>query len=211
MEYPNFQEENNLWERGLSIVVGIDEVGRGPLAGPVVAASAIIKTKDLACKKDIKDSKKLTHKKRQQIFDSLINSPDIEWGIGIVSETIIDKINILEASKLAMKQSLQDLEKKINPKTADFLLLDGNFKINVDLSQKSIVGGDDKVFSIALASIIAKVTRDKMMEEYHKQYPLYGFDRHKGYGTKLHFEMLKKYGPCKIHRKSFKPVSCLIN
>ena len=211
MEYPNFQEENNLWERGLSIVVGIDEAGRGPLAGPVVAASAIIKNKDLVCKKDIKDSKKLSPKKRQGIFDLLMGSSDIEWGIGIVSEKIIDKINILEAAKLAMKQSFFQLQEKIKPKTADFLLLDGNFKINVDLAQKSIVRGDDKVFSIAVASIIAKVTRDKMMEKYHKQYPLYGFDRHKGYGTKLHFEMLKKHGPCEIHRKTFKPVSSLIS
>ena len=210
MKYPNFKEESKLLSKGLKIVVGIDEAGRGPLAGPVVAASAFIKTKSFSYKKEIRDSKKLTPKKRQEIYDLLMNGSDVEWGIGIVSEKIIDKINILEASKLAMKMSALDLSKKIKPKKIDFLLLDGNFKIKVDLMQKSIIRGDDKVFSIAIASIIAKVTRDKMMEKYHKQYPLYGFDRHKGYGTKLHFKMLEKYGPCKIHRKTFKPVSSYI-
>ncbi len=210
MKYPNFKEENKLYKRKLYIVVGIDEAGRGPLAGPVVAASSIIKTKNILYKKNIRDSKKLTSKKRLEIYNLLIKDPKIEWGIGIVSEKIIDKINILEATKLAMKKSILNLEKKIQPKKINFLLLDGNFKINTDLKQKSIIRGDDKVFSIAVASIIAKVTRDKIMEKYHKRYPLYGFNRHKGYGTKLHFKTLKKYGPCKIHRKTFKPVSCLI-
>ena len=210
MKYPNFKEENKLWKKGLCIVVGIDEAGRGPLAGPVVAASATIKNKNLFYKKEIRDSKKLTPKKRSEIYDLLIKGSDIKWGIGIVSEKIIDKINILEATKLAMKKSILNLEKKNRLKKIDFLLLDGNFKINVDLTQKSIIGGDDKVFSIAIASIIAKVTRDKIMEKYHEQYPLYGFDRHKGYGTKLHFRMLKKHGPCKIHRKTFKPVNYYI-
>jgi len=210
MKYPNFKEENKLYKRKLYIVVGIDEAGRGPLAGPVVAASSIIKTKNILYKKNIRDSKKLTSKKRLEMYNLLIKDPEIEWGVGIVSEKIIDKINILEATKLAMKKSVLNLEKKIQPKKINFLLLDGNFKINTDLKQKSIIRGDDKVFSIAVASIIAKVTRDKIMEKYHKRYPLYGFNRHKGYGTKLHFKTLKKYGPCKIHRKTFKPVSCLI-
>ena len=120
---------------------------------------------------------------------------------------MIEKINILEASKLAMKNAVIDLEKKIQPKTVDFLLLDGNFKINFDLCQKSITRGDQKVFSIAMASIIAKVRRDQIMVDYDKKYPQYGFKNHKGYGTKKHFAMIKKHGPCKIHRKTFNPVS----
>ena len=210
MKYPNFREESKLWRKGLSTIVGIDEAGRGPLAGPVVAASAIVKNKNIFCSEDIRDSKKLTPKKRLEIYNLLMKSSEIEWGIGIVSEKVIDKVNVLEATKLAMEESVLNLRKKIKPKKINFLLLDGNFKINIDFSQRSITKGDYKVFSIAIASIIAKVTRDKMMEKYHGQYPLYGFNRHKGYGTKVHFEALKKYGPCKIHRKTFKPVSFLI-
>ena len=210
MKYPNFKEEDQLWRKGLSVVIGVDEVGRGPLAGPVVAASIIIKTKSIFYKNYIRDSKKLTPKKRLKIYNLLTSSSEIEWGIGRVSEKTIDKINILEATKLAMKKSVLSLEKKIQPKSINFLLLDGNFKINVNCAQKSIIKGDNKVFSIAVASIIAKVTRDKIMEKYHEQYPLYGFKQHKGYGTKLHFKMLKKHGPCKIHRKTFKPVNYLI-
>ena len=129
--------------------------------------------------------------------------------IGIVSEKIIDKINILEASKLAMEKSILDLKNKIQ--SIDFILIDGNFKIKTIIPQKSIIKGDYKVFSIATASIIAKVVRDRIMLKYHNKYPLYGFDKHKGYGTKLHFQMLKKYGPCKIHRKTFNPIPSLIN
>ena len=210
MKYPNFREESKLWRKGLSTVVGIDEAGRGPLAGPVVAGSVIIKNKNILCDKNIRDSKKLTPKKRLEIYNLLMKSSEIEWGIGIVSEKTIDRINVLEATKLAMKKSVVNLKKKIKSKKIDFLLLDGNFKIGTDRPQKSIIKGDNKVFSIAVASIIAKVTRDKIMEKYHKQYPLYGFNKHKGYGTKLHFKVLKKYGPCKIHRKTFKPVSFLI-
>jgi len=210
MKYPNFREESKLWRKGLYVIVGIDEAGRGPLAGPVVAVSAAVKNKNILCNKNIKDSKKLTPKKRLEIYNLLMKSSEIEWGIGIVSEKVIDKVNILEATKLAMKKSVLSLGKKIKPKKVDFLLLDGNFKINIDFPQKSVTKGDYKVFSIAIASIIAKVARDKMMKKYHKQYPLYGFNRHKGYGTKLHFKMLKKYRPCKIHRKTFKPVSFLI-
>jgi len=209
MKYPNFNEEDHLLKRGVSIIAGIDEVGRGPLAGPVVASAVVIKKRGSLLEYNIKDSKKLSAKKRLEIFNLLTNNNEIEWGIGIVSEKIIDKINILEATKLAMKKAVSNLEEKIMRKI-EFLLLDGNFTIDIDLSQKAIIGGDDKVFSISVASIIAKVIRDSIMIKYHGQYPLYGFDKHKGYGTKLHFEMLKKHGFCKIHRKTFKPVSTLI-
>lgn len=185
-------------------MVGLDEAGRGPLAGPVVAGAVFIFKKDFSEIKKIKsvrDSKKLSGKKRKEVYDILINNPRIKWGIGVVSEKVIDKINIFEANKLAMKKAIKSLKKK-----PDFLVLDGNFKIDVPFNQKSIIKADEKVFSCSMASIIAKVTRDRIMERYHKKYPLYKFNRHKGYPTKLHFKLLKKHGPCKIHRKSFGPV-----
>ncbi len=187
-------------------IVGIDEAGRGPLAGPVTAcavAADCLKVEDIL--RDIKDSKKLSPLKREEIFKYLKNHPGVEWGIGRVSEKVIDKINILQATKLAMRRAVKNLERKIKRK-ADHLLIDGNFGIDLLVSQKSIIKGDEKVFLIKLSSIIAKVTRDRLMLRYHKKYPRYQFDRHKGYGTKLHFETLRKYGPCKIHRKTFAPL-----
>ena len=201
--------------------MGIDESGRGPLAGPVTAAAvtvgaAKIKNQKLKIKNilwRIKDSKRLTAKKREKIYEILKNHPEIEWGIGRVSERVIDRINILQATKLAMIKAVKKLKIKnalVRPSDGsrkkskiDFLIIDGNFGIDLDIPQKSVIKGDEKVFLIKLASIIAKVTRDKTMLRYHKKYPQYGFDKHKGYGTRLHFQMLKKYGPCKIHRKSF--------
>lgn len=193
------------------IVVGTDEAGRGPLAGPVIACA--ITGRHLSID-GLKDSKKLSAKKREEIYKILKAHPNVEWGIGRVSEKVIDRINILQATKLAMKRAVKNLEKKLpynyihgyNSTVRRFLLLDGNFKIDLDIPQKSIVKGDEKVFLIKLSSIIAKVTRDRMMLNYHKRYSEYGFDKHKGYGTKLHMEMLKKYGPCKIHRKTFGPI-----
>ncbi|MDI6882875.1 MAG: ribonuclease HII [Patescibacteria group bacterium] len=209
-------------KRKEQIVIGLDEVGRGSLAGPLVAAGAMIKFKikmqNLKLLKELKDSKKLTPKKREEFYKIITKSPFIEWGIGKVSEKVIDKINILEATKLAMERAIRNLEKKLKKNHSaitddrpispniDFLILDGNFKINLPIPQKSVIKGDEKVFLIKLASIVAKVTRDRMMKRFHRKYPQYRFDKHKGYGTKLHFERLKKYGPGKIHRKTFKPV-----
>jgi len=214
MRYPNLREEKKLWRKGYKRVAGLDEAGRGPLAGPVVAAVVMIKmsksnlkSKILNLKsnfKGIKDSKKLTPKKREEFYKLIVKSPFWEWGVGRVSEKVIDKINILEATKLAMKRAIKKLKRR-----PDFLILDGNFKINVDIPQKSIIKGDEKVFSCAAASILAKVYRDRIMEMYDKKYPRYGFSKHKGYPTKFHLKMLKKYGPCKIHRKSFGPVKNL--
>ncbi len=149
----------------------------------------------------IKDSKKLTPKRRAEFYKILTRHQAIKWGIGRVSEKVIDKINILEATKLAMKKAIKKLKRK-----PDFLILDGNFTINSPILQKSIIKADEKVFSCTLSGIIAKVTRDGIMQNCHKKYPCYGFDKHKGYPTKYHLKMLKKYGPCKIHRKSFKPL-----
>jgi len=197
MKYPNFSEEKKLSKKGYKFIAGLDEAGRGPLAGPVVAATVmILDYKKIKNIKKINDSKKLSEKQRECLYKVLTKNKYIKWGVGIVSEKVIDKINILEASKLAMQKSI----KKLHP---DFLLIDGNFKINSDILQKSIIKGDSKVLSIAMASIIAKVTRDRIMKKYHKKYPKYGFLQHKGYPTKAHFANLRKLGPCKIHRRTF--------
>ena len=215
---PNFTEETRLWRRGFKRVVGLDEAGRGPLAGPVVAAAVCasaqtaakletknkkikITNKNLKLFGGLKDSKKLLFRQREQWYDFLTAHPDIKWGVGIVPEKTIDKINIFEATKLAMKRALADME--ITP---EFLLLDGSFLLDgLDISQKAIIRADEKIFSCAAASIIAKVTRDRLMQKYHKKYPAYGFDRHKGYGTRAHFAAIKKHGACRLHRLSFAP------
>lgn len=222
---PTIYEEKKLWKKGYQYVIGLDEVGRGPLAGPVVAACVSInpKFKYRDSKLKVNDSKKLTEKQREELYEILTNHPAILWGIGVVSEKVIDKINILEATKLSMKHAIDNLNSKLetlnskqipnskyeNQKHKIFLLIDGNFKIDTSIPQMSIIKGDAKVFSIATASIIAKVTRDRMMIQFHKKYPQYGFDQHKGYGTALHLKNLKNHGPCKIHRKTFWPVSRL--
>jgi len=203
--------EKKLKKRGCKIIIGLDEVGRGALSGSVTAAAVSVQKFSIfnhQFLKKLKDSKKLSPQRREKIFKMLENLSGVEWGIGRVSERIIDKINVLQATKLAMKRAIDNLmsqNKKQNAKV-DFLLIDGNFSINSNIPQKSIVKGDEKIFLIKLASIIAKVSRDKSMLRYHKQYPKYRFDKHKGYGTRLHFKMLKKYGPCKIHRRSFNPI-----
>lgn len=197
----NFNEEKKLWKQGYTMIVGLDEAGRGPLAGPVVAAAVMTKPGIKYSFQKINDSKKLSEKQRDFFYQQLTNHKDIKWGVGIVSEKVIDKINILEASKLAMQKAIDNLGAK-----ADFLILDGNFKIHSKLPQKPVIGGDGKVFSCAAAGIIAKVTRDSLMAKYHKKYPQYGFDKHKGYGTKTHIKALRTLGPLKIHRKSFFPV-----
>ena len=209
MNYPNLFEEKKLWRKGYKRVVCLDEAGRGPIAGPVTAAAVTIspakfKMQNEKCKillKKIKDSKKLLPKKREEFYKILTKHPAIKWGIARVSERVIDKINILEATKLAMKRAVKKLKGK-----PVFLILDGKMKLDLPVPQKSIIKADEKVFSCAAASIIAKVTRDRIMKRYHKKYPQYDFDKHKGYPTKLHKKILKKYGPCKIHRKSFKPL-----
>ena len=212
MKFPNFKEEKKLWRLGYKMVAGLDEAGRGPLAGPVVAAAVIFNSPFFS---KVKDSKQLSPKQRENFYEILTNAPDIVWGVGVVSEKVIDKVNIFQATKLAMVKAVKNLEKRAyqnfhdrgNSDKVGFLLIDGNFRLEkVKIPQKSVVKGDEKVFSIAAASIIAKVTRDRLMRKYHKKYPEYEFARHKGYGTKAHFASLEKFGPCKIHRKTFYPV-----
>jgi len=223
---PTLSEEKKLWKRGYKVAACIDEAGRGPLAGPVVACAVCLSlVKDSLTKLRVefprlRDSKKLSPKRREFFYNLITKNKDIEWGIGIVSEKVIDKINILQATQLAMRKALLSLETKLQKNRditksrysdkmlyIDFLIVDGNMKLGkISIPQKAIVKGDEKVFSCALASIIAKVTRDRIMMRYHKQYPQYGFEKHKGYGTRLHMTMLKKYGPCPLHRKSFAPI-----
>ncbi len=182
--------------------IGIDEVGRGPLAGPVVAVAVRIKKKVKRIRSmRIKDSKKTTPRKREELHELFIDCPEIEYGVGVVSEKIIDKINILEATKIAMQEAL----KKIDGDNMH-LIIDGNFTIKSDHKQKAVKKADESVLECQIASIIAKVERDKIMDYYHEKYPQYGFNKHKGYGTKKHRRAIEEYGPCTIHRKSFKCV-----
>lgn len=204
----DLNEEKKLFKQGYKLIGGIDEVGRGPLAGPVVAACVLMPSGFILEDKrllGIKDSKKLSEKKREELFDVIMESfPAV--GIGLCNHNTIDRINILEASFLAMKKSLGDLRTK-----PDYILVDGKFKIpNLSLEQKAIIKGDSLVLLIAAASIIAKVTRDRLMLLASEKYPQYGFAQHKGYGTKFHIEALQTFGPCSLHRKSFKPVKNLL-
>jgi len=204
----SLREERKLWKKGCKYVACLDEAGRGPLAGPVVAVAVMLlnsNDKFLIQKEfqnlQLKDSKKLSWKQREKFYKIITKNKNIEWGTAKASERVIDKINILEATRLAMRRAIQKLNKKPN-----FLILDGKMKLDLPIPQKSIVKADEKVFSCAVASIIAKVTRDRIMQKNHKKYPRYRFDLHKGYGTKLHLRMLRKYRPCQIHRKTFGPV-----
>lgn len=190
--------ENELYESGIKYIAGIDEVGRGPLVGPVVTA-AVILPKDFYDER-INDSKKLTEKKRELLYDVIMENA-VSVGIGISSEDVIDDINILEATKKAMIEAVNNLSVK-----PQHLLIDA-VKLNVDIPQTSIIKGDAKSESIAAASIIAKVTRDRMMIELDKEHPEYDFKHNKGYGTKKHLEALDKYGPIEgFHRFSYGPV-----
>lgn len=188
--------ENDALNKGYDVVCGVDEAGRGPLAGPVVAAAVILpKGHIIEC---VNDSKKLSEKKRDLLYDKIIEEC-ISYSVGTASEKEIDEINILQATFLAMRRAVEGLE--IKPQLA---LVDGNQvpPLN-DVDVETVVKGDAKSASIAAASIIAKVTRDRYMIEMAEKYPQYHFEKHKGYGTKLHYEMIDEYGICDIHRKSF--------
>lgn len=189
------QIENSLYKSGYNFICGVDEAGRGPLCGPVVAA-AVILPKD-ECIEGVNDSKKISEKKREKLYDEILLKA-IAVGVGISDVDIIEKVNILNATKLAMKQAIENLN--ITP---DYVLIDGNQMIDIKIPANTVVSGDAKSESIAAASIIAKVTRDRMLIKWDKDYPEYGFAKHKGYGTKRHIEAIEKYGLTKIHRPSF--------
>jgi len=198
MEY-----ETAFRKRGFQKIAGIDEAGRGPLAGPVVAAAVMLPEKfDHPV---LNDSKKLTAKRREVIYGELTKDPAVSWASAVVSVREIEKINILKASWLAMVQAVE----KLSPRP-DIALVDGLEIKGFPLPQEPLVKGDGLSLSIAAASVIAKVERDRLMVEYGRQYPVYGFEKHKGYGTKQHLESLRNHGPCPIHRKTFQPVAQLI-
>lgn len=194
--------ENNLYKEGVTLIAGVDEVGRGPLIGPVVACACILPVNFYH--KDIKDSKKLSEKKREEMY-KIIKENAISIGLGIVSEKVIDELNIYEATKIAMKEAIKNLN--ISP---EHVLIDA-MKLELNIPSTSIIKGDAKSESIAAASIIAKVTRDHMLDEMDKEYPMYDLKNNKGYGTKKHLEALQTYGPCKYHRVSYSPVRNALN
>jgi ribonuclease HII len=196
----NLSYERRLYRRGIKCVAGVDEVGRGPLAGPVVAAAVILPLAEKI--EGLADSKKLSPKKREELCRE-IREKALAIGVGRVGHRLIDRLNIGRANLLAMRKAVEKLN--IAP---DFLLVDGERnRIECPIPQRGISGGDRKCASIAAASIVAKVIRDKIMLRYHEIFPGYKFDRHKGYGTWLHLKNLKELGSCPIHRRSFAPVS----
>ena len=191
---PNFELE----EKYEGIIAGVDEAGRGPWAGPVVAAAVILNR--AFCPEGLDDSKKLSKQKREKLFNEIINVAD--FGIGVVGESVIDQINILEATKLAMKDAVMDLLRR-----PQIVLVDGNQKFDVQhMEIIPVVKGDSKSLSIAAASIIAKVTRDRIMEDLSNEFPEYSWEENAGYGTAKHIAAIERHGICKYHRKSFAPI-----
>ena len=182
---------------GCNFIAGMDEAGRGPLAGPVSVACVVMPLEEDKIIPGINDSKKLSEKKREELFEK-IKETALAYSVILIDEKTIDKINILEATKLGMKKAYEALEVPV-----DMLLVDAVKNLDVDCQYESIIKGDAKSYSIAAASILAKVTRDQMIIELDKKYPEYNFKKHKGYGTKEHIEAIKKIGPCAIHRKTF--------
>ena len=181
--------------KGVGLLCGVDEAGRGPLAGPVCAAAVILP--ENAELPGLNDSKKITDKKRRELYD-IITAQALSWSVALVDERTIDEINILQATFQAMEQAVAGLAME-----PDLVLVDGNREPPLSMQTECIVGGDGKSACIAAASILAKVTRDRLMEQLDAEYPQYGFAVHKGYGTKRHYEALRTYGPCPIHRQSF--------
>jgi ribonuclease HII len=201
MKPPTFDEEAALHGQGFRLVAGVDEVGRGALAGPVMAAAVVLPVgADFPWLKLVRDSKQLSPKQRERVFD-LVQCAGIPFGLGSVPHAVIDRVGIVQATRMAMAQAVQAL-----PSRPDFLLIDALSLPQVALPQKGIVRGDQLSCSIACASIMAKVSRDRQMTELDSVYPGYGLARHKGYGTRQHLQCLGRLGPCAIHRRSFAPV-----
>lgn len=198
--------EEELYLKGVNSIAGIDEAGRGPLAGPVVVACVIMPRDSMI--EGVNDSKKVSEKKREKLYDQIIEEA-IAYGVGIVSQEEIDRINILNATKEGLTMAIKEIEKDLKEKQRSFekpeiILVDALTKIDTDgISYKSIIKGDAKSYSIAAASIIAKVTRDRIMRQWDEVYPMYGFEKHKGYGTAAHIAAIKEYGLCPLHRHSF--------
>jgi ribonuclease HII len=195
--------ENLLYRKGYRAICGVDEAGRGPLAGPVVAAGCILPPGFFL--ENLNDSKQVPAEMRKKLYETLIRYPGIIYGIGIVDAETIDRVNILQATFRAMKEAIEKLN---NP--VDYLLFDGNQYPFFSIPSLGIVKGDSLSLSVAAASILAKETRDRIMVEYHEEWSEYGFDENKGYGTREHLEALERVGPCPIHRRSFDPVKTKI-
>lgn len=191
----DYSIENEYREKGFNVICGVDEAGRGPLAGPVYAAAVILPSDCVI--EGLNDSKKLTEKKREALFDE-IKEKALAYGIASADEKEIDEINILNATFIAMKRAIDSLSVK-----PDLALIDGNQKPHTDIEEVTVIKGDAKSMSIAAASVLAKVSRDRFMLEMAEKYPQYEFARHKGYGTKLHYEKIAQYGVCDIHRRTF--------
>ena len=193
---PDFSYENIARQKGYKFICGVDEAGRGPLAGPVCAAAVILPPDCII--DGLNDSKKISEKKREMLFEQIIQKA-VSYSVAYGTLEEIEKYNILEATYLAMNRAIDGLSQK-----ADFVLIDGNrIPKNIKIPCETVVKGDSKSCSVAAASILAKVTRDRLMLEYDKKYPQYNFAKHKGYGTKAHYEAIKEYGVCEIHRLSF--------
>ncbi len=206
MSASRWKFERALLARGITLIAGVDEAGRGPLAGPVVAAAVLIPVAWVVNGlpwplRGLNDSKQLNRDEREKYFSLLMASPDVRFGVASVEVAVIDAINILQATHRAMNEALAQLQ----PAPAH-TLVDGLHVTSLRFPQTALVDGDARSYSIAAASVIAKVTRDRMMVEFDRQYPQYGFAEHKGYGTPQHLAMLSQYGPCAIHRRSFAPV-----
>lgn len=197
---PDLSLETKCHARGLKSVAGVDEAGRGPLAGPV-AAAAVVVPKGFSCP-GLDDSKKLTAARRERIYELLVEMPDLHWSLAYAEREEIDRINILRATHAAMARAVKGLGVAV-----DHCLIDGLAVRDFPWSHDGVVKGDGLSLSIAAASIIAKVSRDRLMLEHAQEFPQYGFERHKGYGTKLHLEALRLHGPCCLHRRSFQPVA----
>lgn len=196
----SFERECALREQGIFLVAGIDEAGRGPLAGPVVAAAVVFLEHEAP--EGLDDSKKLTAARRETLFESLAANPHVLWAVSVQSAEVVDRINILQATHRAMREAVSALNRQI-----DHALIDGLPVRNFPSPHTALVGGDALSFSIAAASVMAKVTRDRLMHEADTQFPQYGFRNHKGYGTPEHLAALREHGPCPLHRVSFAPVA----
>ena len=200
------QYENDLRNKGYKYICGIDEAGRGPLAGPVVVASVIMPEGSMI--EGVNDSKKVSEKKREKLYEQIIEEA-VAYGVGIIDQNEIDRINILNATKEGLTLCIKELEKDLKEKNRgiekpEIILVDALTKIDTDhIPYQSIIKGDAKSYSIAAASIIAKVTRDRIMRQWDEVYPEYGFAKHKGYGTAMHISAIKQYGICPLHRKTF--------
>ena len=199
----NYMYERELREKGISFIAGVDEVGRGPLVGPVVAACVVLPSEFNL--DGLTDSKKLSEKKRNFFFDE-IKKQALGVGVGIISEKVIDEVNIYEATKLAMKEAIEDCKKNCK---IEHILIDA-MPLELDIPTTSIIKGDLKSITISAASVIAKVTRDRMLDELDEKFPMYDFKKNKGYPTKKHVEAIEKYGLIEGYRKTFKPISEIV-